>query len=247
MLKFATKLAPESDKCDRAHAAGFHHAEIWLNQDWLSRPTELLELTHRTPLRHVPHFPNHGTLTDAQLATAVSLCEAVGSDVMVIHKPMLRSYGRRLLSLNPSLALAVENGRQRGEQFRHWAEDHEWLTLDIEHVWKFTLCDGDFGSLLETVDAFLDRHGDQIRHVHLPGYVPGRPEHCPAYHNPALAQAIWSRLADFGYEGFVVSEANVEFQTDTHLRRDVILFDRWREAHTRSRQEVEGSAAAASA
>lgn len=227
MLKFATKLAPNRDKVERARNAGFRSAEIWLDSGWLDQSDRVLDATYWSDMEFVPHFPNEGNLTDDQLQNAVSLYQQLGCQTMVIHKPMLRSYGRRLLEMEPHLRLAVENGRQRKSDFWTWAESHEYLTLDVEHVWKFTLRDCSYGELLDTVDEFLDRFGHKVLHLHMPGYVPGQPEHRPAYRNANLCHAIWSRMEKRRFLGLVVSEADVEFQTDQHLRRDVILFDRW--------------------
>jgi len=241
MLNFATKLAPESDKLDQAQEAGFRCAEFWLCEDHLADVDPILEMAALRDMRFVPHFPNKGLLSQDQLANAVRLYRELGCRAMVIHKPMLRSYGNRLFELEPDLRVAVENGRQRGDDFAAWAGDHEGLTLDIEHVWKFTLRDCPLEELLLFVRDFFAQHGRKVRHIHLPGYVPGSEEHHPAYRSPDLVTAMWDFLASIRFDGLIVSELNCEFQTPEHLSRDWALFREWQE----SRREIDEPVASA--
>ncbi len=228
MLAFATKLAPTRKKMQRALDAGFQHSEIWLSSELLLDVDPVIACVRESGLRVALHFPNGGELEETQLANAVRLYRAVESWAMVIHKPMLRSYGRRLALRAPEMVLALENGRQKGDQFDKWAEYHTDLTLDVEHLWKYTLGNCSFPEFMEGLKRFWQRHGSRVRHIHLPGYIPGSPEHSPAYCNPELVNTVWSFLLEQDYQGMVVSELNLDFQTPQHLRRDVIAFQRWK-------------------
>jgi hypothetical protein len=42
---------------------------------------------------------------------------------------------------------------------------------------------------------------------------------------------VLSLLAGAGFEGLIVSEANLEHQNPEELRMDVLLFDVWRQRH----------------
>ncbi len=233
MLHFATKLAPEPAPLDLARSAGFQCSEFWMNGDRLLDIRPILDAIRGRGMRHVIHFPNSGPLGEEQLSNAVRLYRAIGSDAMVIHTPMLRSYGPRLLELDPGVKLCVENGIEAGADFSDWAERNEWLTLDVEHVWKFALRDAPLDQLLDTVREILATHGSRIRHVHLPGYSPGAPEHRPAHYSPDLVLPVFDLLQDIGFGGLIVSELDHEFQTLDHLRKDVALFRAWsnREPH----------------
>jgi len=227
MFSFATKSSPERERLVRAAQAGFDSAELWLCEAHLQDVDPLIEAARRVSLKWVLHFPNHGDLDEAHLANAVRLYRALDAWALVIHKPMLRRYGRRLFARAGDVTLAVENGRQNPDQFRAWAREHDALTLDVEHLWKFTLRDAAMDQLMDELGWFWSEHGGKVRHVHLPGYVPGAPEHRPAYCNPILMDRVWSFLLEQDYRGLVVSELDVNFQTSQHLRRDVLLYRRW--------------------
>lgn len=241
MIHFATKFAPEKEAVVRTKNAGFSAAEIWLDAGYLEATEQVLEILQGQGLRYVLHFPNSGDLTDQHLSWFVEMYRGLECEAAVIHKPMLRSYGNRLKKLaGDSLLFAVENGRQRGEDFRNWAVDHSFLTMDVEHFWKYTLGDCAFENFAELLAGFFAEFGEKVRHIHMPGYLPGAPEHCPSYTNPQFACEVWDRLLESGFSGLAVSESNQEFQTDIHLRRDLILFQRWEEGVLSERVQSQG-------
>jgi hypothetical protein len=63
----------------------------------------------------------------------------------------------------------------------------------------------------------------------MPGYLPGHGEHRPMYCSRDLVLASFSLLEDAGYQEFVVSEVNPEFQTSCDLQMDVLLAQRWQQ------------------
>jgi hypothetical protein len=79
------------------------------------------------------------------------------------------------------------------------------------------------------VGDLLDRFGDKIRHVHLPGYAPGFAEHRPMYCSREMVFSVLSLLADHHFAGLVVSEADPEYQNVKELHMDVLLFNTWHE------------------
>ncbi|MEZ6146924.1 MAG: histidinol-phosphatase [Planctomycetaceae bacterium] len=98
---------------------------------------------------------------------------------------------------------------------------------DVEHLWKFTLQDAPLDVLLEVLDGFFGSHFDKIAHVHLPGYFPSEEEHRPMSSSPVAVRSVLSLLADYGFSGLVVSEADPEYQTLEGLREDVDFFHEW--------------------
>ncbi|NUQ64790.1 MAG: sugar phosphate isomerase/epimerase [Pirellulales bacterium] len=230
MLKFATKFAPEPEAFETAQRAGFRDAELWLGVETLSRGREVARLASNYALGCNLHFPNRGELDDDALRGAVRLYRDLQCTAMVIHRPMLRRYAERILAHDASIRLGLENHRLDRDQFSRWAEESAWLTLDVEHLWKLTLRDSALGELLEQLDGFLSRYGDKLVHVHLPGYMPGSPEHRPIHRAGDAALPILSMLAAHRFEGMVVSEADPEYQNATDLAQDVLLFERWRES-----------------
>jgi sugar phosphate isomerase/epimerase len=229
MLKVATKFTPEAEAFETAKAAGFRYAEFWLDAGWLNQWQAVARLAQQYPIGYALHFPNRGDLGDASLHEATQLYRALNCSAMVIHEPMLRRYGQGLLELDSTLRLGVENHRLNLAEFERWAVENTWLTLDVEHLWKYTLGDLPVAALVGAVNDFLSRFRDKLVHVHLPGYSPGRDEHQPMYCSREMVLPVLSLFADYQFEGLIVSEVNAQFQNVHELRMDMLLYERWLE------------------
>jgi sugar phosphate isomerase/epimerase len=236
MLKFATKLPAHAAKVEIAWMAGFRSAEVSLNADFVKDWKGAARTLLARPMRYVLHFPNKGPLGSGKLKKTVKLYRALNCEVMVIHPGMMEEHGDRLLELYPESCLAVENGKLSYDQFWHWADEYDDLTLDVEHLWKFSLDDAPLEELCHEVRCFLWRFGGKLRHVHLPGYQPGSNEHRATFQSPAMAQALLEILDAAGFTGMVVSEAREAWQTPPALAADIDFYARW--AQKRSRKRV---------
>jgi sugar phosphate isomerase/epimerase len=233
MLKVATKFTPEAEAFQTASAAGFSYAEFWLDASWLNQWQAVVQLAQQYPLGYALHFPNRGDLSDNTLRQATQLYQQLNCSAMVIHTPMIRRYGPRLLEYDATLRLGVENHRLDLEQLECWAVENTWLTLDVEHLWKFTLEDSPLDVLLGVINDFLSRFRDKLIHVHLPGYAPQCDEHRPMYCSREMVLPVLSLLADYHFDGLIVSEVNAQFQNVHELRMDVLLFQHWQELRQR--------------
>lgn len=233
MLNLATKCAPEGRPLQAAVEAGFRYVELWLDAELLADWQGIVETAREFPLRYALHFPNRGDLDDATLQNAADLYRALGCSAMVIHEPMRRRYQERLLRLDEALRLGVENHRLDPREFQQWSDDNRWLTLDVEHFWKFTLDNAPLTTVLQSLREFLDRCVEKLIHVHLPGYLPHYGEHRPMYCARDMVFPVLSLLADHHFAGQVVSEIELEFQNPAELRMDVLLFERWQELRGR--------------
>jgi hypothetical protein len=231
MLKVATKFAPKPPEFERAHRAGFRCVELWLDAVVLAGWQDVAALARHYPFAYALHFPNRLEHPGPTLEQAVQLYRALDCQSMVIHQPLFDRHHEELLRREPGLWLAVENHKLDPERFTRWAESNPGLTLDVEHLWKFTLRDGPLDRLVQEVRAFLSRFAEKLRHVHLPGYVPGYDEHRPMYCGREMVFAVLSLLAEFRFDGLIVSEVREDYQTLNDLRMDVLLFDTWRELH----------------
>lgn len=227
MLKFATKFLPRAEAFATAFQAGFRSAEFWLDANVLRGWQFVATLSRQYPFHYALHFPNRGSLPTETLEQAVSLYRELDCAAMVIHQRMFDKYATQLLALESGLALAVENHNLAEPAFHRWAEENPGLTLDVEHLWKYTLHDCALDELLSAVDRFLVKYGSKLQHVHLPGYHAGGEEHCPAHHAPQMAAGVLSLLASFDFTKLVVSEARQAYQNPNDLRRDVSLFENW--------------------
>lgn len=237
MLKVATKLKPNLPAMEIARAAGFRYAELWTDGSLLEQWQEIVELAQATELQCRVHFPNRGELSHECLRGAVQLYRDLNASAMVIHRPMLQRYGDQLLEQAPDLRLGVENHKLTQEEFWQWASENSWLTLDVEHVWMLTLQDAPLERLVNFVGDFLDQFGHKLVHVHMPGYLPGGyGEHRPMYCSREMIYAMLDLFAEHKFDGFIVSEINLEFQNRLEMEMDVLLVERWSEI-SRSRNE----------
>jgi sugar phosphate isomerase/epimerase len=227
MLKLATKFAPHEAAMILARDAGYRHAEIWTDAAVLADWRAVAERCVRYPFGYVVHFPNREPRDEQSLADAVSLYRALDCPAMVIHQPLYDQFGARLLELDGGLRLAVENHELSPAEFEAWAEHYPGLTLDVEHLWKYTLADGPLERLLDAVRSFLDQYGHQLLHVHMPGYQPGQAAHRPMHASPEMVSAVFTLLSEYDYQGLVVSELAGTYQTAEVLAADMALFHRW--------------------
>jgi hypothetical protein len=231
MLKLATKFAPQPAAFERAYRAGFRCAELWSDAAVLAGWQDLVPLACHYPLDYVLHFPNRREAAAETLEQTVQFYRALACRCLVLHQPHADRYAAALLRLEPGLQLAVENHKLTPEELTHWAEHNPGLTLDVEHFWKYTWRDATLERLLDELRAFLKSFADKLRHVHLPGYLPGYTEHRPLYCARDMVFPVLSLLAEFRFGGLIVSEVNPEFQNTNDLRMDVLLFDTWRARH----------------
>lgn len=227
MLKLATKFLPTPQAFDNAYRAGICGVEFWLDRQVLADWTSVLAMARGFPFYYVLHFPNQPDLEAEALTNAVSLYRGLGCQAMVIHEPQYDRYAEAILGLDASVRLAMENHGLDREGFERWAQRNRWLTLDVEHLWKYTLGDVPLDKLLEALEVFLGNHGEKLRHVHLPGYVPGGKEHNAMHHGAVMAAPVLTALARGGFSGLVVSEAALEQQDLGSLLEDVTFFEDW--------------------
>lgn len=229
MLKLATKFRPDDTRAfETAAHAGIRGVEFWLNAQLLMEWRNIVMTARRFAFDYALHFPNRGELSDEHLESMVSLYRELQCNALVIHHPMFRRYADSLLALAPSLNLAVENHSLGKEEVVEWATQNPGLTLDVEHVWMYTLPDASLNELTTYLDRLLSRFGDKLRHVHLPGYRAGGNEHRPLHHNAEMVTSVLTLLADHGYSQLVVSEAEPEYQNAHDLRCDRSVFETWR-------------------
>lgn len=237
MLRFATKAAPLPKRLENAYDAGFRYAEIFLTSAHLENWKEVASIAESYDMSYGLHFPNRASLSRKHLKKAAKLYRRLECESMVIHQPMFHLYEQDLRGIDPELCLAVENHRLNAEHFRHWAESHQWLTLDVEHFWKHTLKQAPLPVLLSALKKFLKQHGQQVRRVHLPGYEPGSIEHRPISFNPRLARKVFKALTKINFQGLVVSETRPSMQKKEFLSQDVALYQSWEKKRLKKNRE----------
>lgn len=229
MIRQATKFPPSSRApFELATNAGFRNAEFWLNDQLLVRWRDVVALARDYPMRYAMHFPNRGSLSDELLDNAVQMYRAIDCSALVIHQPMFDKYGQQLLQLDPTMRLAIENHDLSTEsQLSDWARRSPWLTLDVEHLWIYTLHDAPLKQLRSCLRKFLQDYGHKLAHVHLPGYLPGQKVHRPQYCSRMMVMRVFSLLQEIEFDGLVVSETAEKFQNAEELQMDTLLYRRW--------------------
>ena len=227
MLTLATKFLPERLAFETAKRAGFRAAEFWLDANLLLKNDTIATVAYDYLFRYAIHFPNQGPLSNEALEGAVNLYRRLNCTAMIIHQPMFDLYGEALRQMAPEVDLAIENHLLDLTGIDRWADESPGLTLDVEHLWLYTLRDAPLAMLLDNIEHLLMRFASKIHHVHLPGYSPGGEEHHPISESPEMANEVLTRLHDHGYGKLVVSEAEEKYQSDEFLRNDVLFFERW--------------------
>ncbi len=228
MLQLATKFKPDADEPFRiAVDAGLRAAELWTGPDVLDDWEATAARARKFDLRYALHFPTRRNLTERQLDAVVGLYHALGCRSMTIHQLEYDRYWPDVARRSAEVCLAVENSHLAPEQLQSWANGNRNLTLDAEHVWYLTYPQATLGEAIDACRDLLARHAAKVRHVHLPGYLAGGDEHRPMYCSRDFVFAVLSLLDDVGYEGLVVSEVDVAYQTPNDLRMDALLFDTW--------------------
>jgi len=227
-MQLATKFKPDADApFQTALDAGLRCAELWTGPDVLNDVDAVIARAKRFDLRYALHFPTRRDLTDAHLKNFVALYRALNCGSATIHQIEYDYYATTVHKLDPGLCLAVENSYLDVPAFHRWAETNKFLTFDVEHVWFLTMPDAPLIQVMTFVMTFLADHGEKVRHVHMPGYTPGTPDHQPMHTSPEFVTASLSLLRNAGYAGFVVSETDVQFQNVADIRKDRELFERW--------------------
>lgn len=233
MLQLATKFKPDADEPFRiAVDAGLRAAELWTGPDVLDDWEAIAARARKFDLRYSLHFPTRRDLAERHLDAVVALYRALDCRSMTIHQLEFDRYAPDVTHRSSDVVLAVENSHFSPAQLRSWAERNRTLTLDAEHVWYLTYPQATLGEAIDACRELLLRYAAKVRHVHLPGYFAGLDEHRPMYCSRDFVFAVLSLLDDVGYDGLVVSEVDVQYQTPNDLRMDALLFDTW----TKTRQ-----------
>ena len=225
MLRLATKFRPNVSAFEIAVRAGFHHAELWTDAALLLDWQQIAQLAQQYSLDYALHFPNRLDQPIEVLTGAVELYRALNASALVLHQEHFTRYGKTLRYLHPEIRLAVEN--HRIPSVSHWADLNPGLALDVEHLWMFGNQHLMLDNFLSIVRDLLHSYSFKLYHVHLPGYLPGYPEHRTMYCSRDLVYGVFDLLREIAYQGLVVSEANEEFQNGYDLRMDVLLFQKW--------------------
>ncbi len=229
MLKLASKFLPEPHAFEQVFNAGFRNAELYLNAQVLEQADDVIDMARQFDMNYAMHFPNKPELSDDHLKACCRLFDELEISAVVIHPPMLKRYGAALKAIHPDIVLGIETMRVPPEELVAWVQEHGTVTLDMEHIWKFSLQDAPIEQLFALVRSVFERAAECVVHVHMPGYLPGPLEHRPMYTSREFCMGVFDILAEHKFQGLVVSEVDLEFQNPLELKMDAMLFERWME------------------
>ena len=229
ILQPSTKFAPRSAAAFKlAYDAGFRNAEFYLDRDLIEDWGNVVTTANDFAMGYAMHFPNRGEISTQHLQNVVDMYYALECSALVIHQPMFDLYGEKLYSIDSDIRLAIENHDLTTDaQFERWADESQWLTLDVEHMWIYTVKNRSLKRLVNYLDWFLDEFSEKLAHVHLPGYQPGYKVHRPQYCSRKMVMQVWTRLANIDYRGLIVSEVANKYQNPEELQMDMLMYRNW--------------------
>ncbi|HOX23192.1 MAG TPA: hypothetical protein PLL10_06990 [Elusimicrobiales bacterium] len=206
----AAKCAPQAAPLEAISEAGFRAAELYLSGKIMSRACDAARLCKKFPLKYALHAPN-----DAHCPVALrGLAEKLNARIIVLHDIFWEDEWRQTIETfrGSGIKLCVENLSCSHDPLKFMRRYGLGRCLDLEHLQLE--CHGIF----EEEFARLFR---QAAHIHMTGYTPGSSR----WHTPDM-------LAEAGYSGFVVSEAEVKYQTAQSLAKTASFFRQWRKARS---------------
>lgn len=162
-----------------------------------------------------------------KLERSAEAAHALGADTVVVHPPFRwqRDYARNFvqgiarLNASTGIAFAVENmypwrtGAAELKMYQpSWdptSFDYEHLTLDLSHA----------SSARQQSLDLIDQWGSRLRHLHVTdGRGSFKDEHLMPGDGDQQADKVLAALADRGFSGHVVLEANTRGATSRHDR-----------------------------
>ena len=226
MFSLATKFSPEAANFEKACCSGYDHAELFLTPTRLMSWRTLSKIARSYEMNYVLHFPTCSKAPHETSEEVVLLAQDINCRTISVHENCLET-AMGIREIDPQLQLCVENQSVELEKLDSWIAANEFITLNVENLWKQTLQDDDFSELESVIRRLFHRHRERIRSVHLSGYRPGRESKTPLAKSAEFTNRIFDILLAENFDGIVVGEIDVQHQTSELLKADLALFHRW--------------------
>ena len=227
MFSFATKFSPEAANFEKAIFSGYQHAELHLTPTRLMSWRSLSKIARSYDMNYVLHFPTSGKVSQQTCEEIVALAQDIDCHTVTVHECDL-DVALPIRKIDPGIQLAVENQRVRFDDLDSWLTANEGVTLNIEYLWENTLESCEFHELKSVLTRLFHNYGTKIRKVHLSGYRPETPAKHPLSASKEVTEFVFDLLLNGGYQGFVVGEIDVDFQTSEMLTQDLEFFRSWK-------------------
>lgn len=215
----AAKSAPCENILLQICEAGLKAAEVYLSQEYLKNIQKIAQICKKFPLRYSLHAPNEGFAIE-ELA---QLSEAICAEVVVFHNNYWDDEWNYVVERlrNTGARLCIENTRSFHEAIKFMRRYGMGRCLDLEHMQMEGL--GVYESVF--VEALR-----QASHVHITGYQYGSSLwHTHLHHSPEHGRYLLGLLKKADYKGFLVSEADVRFQSREEFSRLRLFFESWQD------------------
>ena len=214
-LQLAVKCQPDQKVFERIESAGIDAVELHTNAECL-RKGDIVSICGDFPFSYAVHAPNDIVAPERTF----ELAQAVGARLVVTHDMYWEDEWPLVVKAaqDARIPLAIENVDGLFTFTKVLLRYEVKRCLDFEHAvfqMQGFYPDGLKIVLPETI------------HVHLTGYNHGNLKyHTHFYESPDFASDVLNFL-DNGYEGMVVSEASIEYQTEEHFQKLKDFFDEW--------------------
>lgn len=202
-VTIAAKCAPDRTFLSAIQSAGLSAVELFLNSHWLTKLPEIIPLCRDFQFRYAVHAPIDTFRPDA----LAEFSAAIGAEIVVFHDIywdeewdfIIRSFA------GSQVKLCMENVATIHTPVKFMRRFNMGSCLDLEHLQL------EVGGVFE--EEFL-RVMKSASHVHMTGYHFGsRLWHTHIHHSPDHCIHLLNLLKKAMYNGLVVSEARVCYQS----------------------------------
>jgi sugar phosphate isomerase/epimerase len=203
-MKLAAKCRPDRHLFSAVNKAGIEGLEIYLFEQIIRKPAEIIKLCGDFPFDYAVHAPNDCFSPQAVRAIAAG----IGAKNCVFHNMFWEDEWKEIIREfeNSGVKICVENILGVHEPLKFERRYKTGRCLDLEHLQMECL-----GIYEEEFIPWIS----QASHIHLTGYSAGSSLwHTHIHYDKSHGAYMLDLIARSGYAGLVVSEARVSTQTE---------------------------------
>jgi sugar phosphate isomerase/epimerase len=203
MMKIAAKVAPKKDELALLKEIGYENVEVYTNDEYIKNKIDCAKILNSFDFDYAVHAPKK--FYDESV---INFADSIGAKIVVVHHVLAADKLAEIVNKakNYGIVVCIEFG---GSEHLHDSKEFFDLKkkikdlkmcMDMEHTVNYNV----FPEIIRKV-------GRSISHVHISGSPPGL--HHPPQDNLEFVRAAIRELKKINYEGFVVAEMDLEYQT----------------------------------